>query len=844
LIESKSEVSSIRGGAPQSAASYYTKNKNSPHKEEVLGHALSQSHSKSVIASSAVVSSSTKNLHQKKHNPNDESPGGIWARPGYLVDQRDGPTAKITQMEPPPLEEAAPIIIPKNRALSSSEAYLEEVCEAPAAKYQKPQNKKQQDRHKEAGSPLRDRPYRDQGRPSDARSVEKNTPSHGSAIEVRSQSASHMKRSHQSRADQEKESMHSASQITNTRDKLQNQRIKVKESKANLPVAPRTQPKNLYFDEKPVHYDQHSSHHNHHDRSDRGSEVERKQSYNAESHNGGLPHSEVMSQDDSMKIESEIVPMRAPVQIFVPSNPPQKKQKRGDSPAGPSHPQFVAKPPTKNPMSNSQIVSSTSKQNPTRSNKSPPSSVNGPFRRNSVNSRSNSQARNSVSQQDVRPKRSGTPSGPVNSSGVGGQGSSSQSRIQRPPQQPAGYPQPTKSHYPNQQQEQPSPQRRTPNKASIQQPPMPDVKNAKSKISSLIHQDKEKFKQQNMAFGKKDAPSVLDYLSSQQGEECTFRDGNTLEMSKDDSRQSSHSLRLLQGGVGGNAIGSGDFRSGGGNGADGQFAVPKNRNSGFSEINNALENRGSQASNQSKQKRYLNNAQGAKQSSNQLQQQRSLGKDDQDEQPEVVGIASKLLSSDILKRFNSNSMTNSGVHQQPIPQQHHNNHQMPPQPQSPNHPSWNKSPDAVLVDIDKQTIQGDRRRGDKFVYSEQEPDFAVSPLRSPQLGGQQVYSRQPPSNNTLLSNSQGNQPWENDRKEHFSREDYDMDFHNTSRASSQFSAFCPNEEMRSFFKKEFKSNQEGPVESTINNNSYTSSKLTYGQQSTLIENRRNRLNDE
>lgn len=93
-----------------------------------------------------------------------------------------------------------------------------------------------------------------------------------------------------------------------------------------------------------------------------------------------------------------------------------------------------------------------------------------------------------------------------------------------------------------------------------------------------------------------------------------------------------------------------------------------------------------------------------------------------------------------------------------------------------------------------------------------------------------------------------------EKKEDFHEDDYDMNFHETSRASSsQFSAFCPGEDVKSFFKKEFTNDSPGPMPNAnstnkerhmwsknsgqegLGDNSYTSSKLTYGANSTILE---------
>ena len=78
------------------------------------------------------------------------------------------------------------------------------------------------------------------------------------------------------------------------------------------------------------------------------------------------------------------------------------------------------------------------------------------------------------------------------------------------------------------------------------------------------------------------------------------------------------------------------------------------------------------------------------------------------------------------------------------------------------------------------------------------------------------------------------------RKEKFNREDYEINFNETSRvSSSQFSAFCPNDEMKSFFKKEFLDNHSQGKDKegyhTIGELTNNSSKLTYGPNSIFLE---------
>jgi hypothetical protein len=210
----------------------------------------------------------------------------------------------------------------------------------------------------------------------------------------------------------------------------------------------------------------------------------------------------------------------------------------------------------------------------------------------------------------------------------------------------------------------------------------------------------------------------------------------------------------------------------------------------------------------------------------------------------VVGIASKLLNSDIMKRLESRGEQGHTFDAQDSRKGYSNTN------------PWKRT-----EQMDSQTNK---------LESHDSPDFRDEPSfdetggypSSREYGASTgevfVKGRSYPhhdyaeADHAKQENGRGSHLFQ--RKEDFDQGDYEMNFHETSRASSsQFSAFCPGEDVKSFFKKEFTGDSPALTNGTttaskdrhmwsknsghdaVGDHSYTSSKLTYGPNSTLLE---------
>lgn len=306
-------------------------------------------------------------------------------------------------------------------------------------------------------------------------------------------------------------------------------------------------------------------------------------------------------------------------------------------------------------------------------------------------------------------------------------------------------------------------------KATVSPPAKTSYKKVQSKIKDLVAKDRRNFGGQE--FSKKREPEILDleYLTEEGGtiqDDCTFRSkgeqhqaglkakkdrgsggskepsgGHTLEMSHDDSRASVTSNSLL------------------------------NRDK-------PVESKWRQAA-KTKQKEPV---------------------DDEAEEG-VMKIASNLLSSNILKRFNS--------------------------------------PSGVATDYSSHQKQS---RSDPY-FSETEDYPQQYKKNDYQYGAQEESKESIRLKQKFFQLERNSFDSDEGKKEEFNKEDYELNFNETSRvSSSQFSAFCPNEDMKTFFKKEFdyrdkrEIQERSPVDqNTIGEVSYNSSKLTYGPNSMFLE---------
>ena len=407
-------------------------------------------------------------------------------------------------------------------------------------------------------------------------------------------------------------------------------------------------------------------------------------------------------------------------------------------------------------------------------------------------------------------------------------------------------------------------------------PAKPTYNQVESKIKSLIKKDKEQF-----VFSKKGNPEMVEFLTeddinnnSNYGmkipqEDCTFRTfenkdirpqengelsrnnqlsgGNTLEISRDDSRSSISSSHKLLGG--------------------------------------------------NKKNEYNTSWRNSKESgANSKKNEGNLG---------VMDIASNLLKSDILKHFHSSNVSKSETplkkpQESKVQRKEKWDHQEPKDPftnqkiasvrqrpieEAPNilydeddqgsnflHKQQPNKPNKWIRNVSETEIVEPASTNYMSAYKKQSSLIEESSF---EYGGQQDHRLK----DNLINKGQEKQdinknrnyydvkrvPHEEDedhmdsgnrfadayvRKEKFNKEDYELNFNDTSRvSSSQFSAFCPNEEMKSFFKKEFVENnsitnnsgpggnvgslpRERPDFVDMTNNS---SHLTYGLNSMYLE---------
>ena len=178
--------------------------------------------------SSAGLKSNRNGETGRKKVKNDESDHGIWKQPGYLVDQRDGPTAKITQMRAPDVVEYSPLIVQRNRKADSQQTETASVRDS---------HKNQREPHfqrSESIGNMKPRPKQEVidipsshnvSRVARTSNKEVPLPSHPPKFQRPSSAGPAIRDTNQSN-------------FKEGSSKLSQQRKKVKENKANLPIAP------------------------------------------------------------------------------------------------------------------------------------------------------------------------------------------------------------------------------------------------------------------------------------------------------------------------------------------------------------------------------------------------------------------------------------------------------------------------------------------------------------------------------------------------------------------------------------------------------------------------------
>lgn len=769
LADSKTDVYSSSKALlqPHGSGSYYSRPK-LPRSERNTSPPLTQSRVDSEELAASKLQS--RRLDQtprppKKPNPNEETGSNIWARPEYLVDKRDGVTAKITQISPPKMIEPPQIHV-KNRHRPHQDS-----PSMPAALYPdshaavEPTHRLQSRERKTSSHDCHD---------SQSGHYHVDSSIHGHHSEVAGSRVAgrgsqrtiaspatglqHGKKHSQrpSSADNHRRAQdHQNPQAAKLQEKLNSKRNMIKENRANVPTAP---PSEKYENSK-------------HSRTAAGGAVprEHRAAGGRRSSQSGLLSIKTENHSDLVSSETHSYKMD-PIGFSVPLKSP----------------------------SNHQLATRVAQRPPDQ-----PEAWAGSF---------------PVATSKQPPKRS----------------SSQSSANRKAPQQPAVT---SKQHSSSNSSHTPKLQA-SPNLK--QMPPKPSYSQVESKIKSLIKRDKEQF-----GFNRKIVPEVVEFLTEEAltelkdpNEECTFRSfenkqpsnqprhraakeqsGNTLEISRDESRSSIASSTKLLGG------------------------------------------RQPAAANKWRE-----------------------SKDDHPERPSsdqmagsgVMEIANKLLSSDILNRFKGKTPGGQGVANQPpvskasklttsrkeekdpdpfASQKSGLGKQVLEQPKSrrfeeddissqgaPPRREWNQNTQSDYFDPPSShytsTYQKHRSedRLEQQSHSKADRVYRDNHLASKHHPASQHYGSDEDDDRF----GSGPRFADGSRKEKFNREDYEINFNETSRvSSSQFSAFCPNDEMKSFFKKEFLDNHSQAKDKdayhTIGEITNNSSKLTYGPNSIFLE---------
>lgn len=323
------------------------------------------------------------------------------------------------------------------------------------------------------------------------------------------------------------------------------------------------------------------------------------------------------------------------------------------------------------------------------------------------------------------------------------------------------------SFTPNKQR--PSSSGKNSNLSPVSQPSKPNYKQVQSKIKDLIAKDKKTYTSSGPVFSKKNEPEVLDleYLTEEgaNDNDCTFRSRQDNQKTIEVKPVKGHSNR-----------GSKELSGG--------HTLEISRDESRASVSSST----------------LLNKEKAPAQSKWRQENKYRSQTDDDADDGVMRIASNLLSSNILKRFNHQSSEK-------------------------NHYKKNDS----LIDHDSGQEEDDQMTG--YNSNKQDQKYFNDEESKESVRLKQKFFQ-------LERNSFDS---DDNKKEDFNKEDYELNFNETSRvSSSQFSAFCPNEDMKTFFKKEF-DYREKPIEriqpeqNIIGEASYSSSNLTYGQNSLFLE---------
>lgn len=302
-----------------------------------------------------------------------------------------------------------------------------------------------------------------------------------------------------------------------------------------------------------------------------------------------------------------------------------------------------------------------------------------------------------------------------------------------------------------------------------------------SRIKDLIKKDRSKFNTESGQFSKKNEPEVLDveYLTEDRcsgdiNQDCTFRSKPDRDLSIK-AKGARHSDRFSKELSGGHTL---------------EMSRDESRASCTS---NTLLNR-----DEHEQENKIRSSRDHK----------STGYHKSENGEGVMSIASKLLNSDILRRFNTNNSQ--------LQERDSHNHEERNSRLYPETIAEETQYDMSHAPLSKRTKDEIRQESKESVRLKKQ-FFQID-------------------RNSFDSDDEV-------RKEDFKKEDYELNFNETSRvSSSQFSAFCPNDDMKTFFKREFidsRANREGksPLidQNTIGEISYSSSKLTYGPNSMFMD---------
>lgn len=314
----------------------------------------------------------------------------------------------------------------------------------------------------------------------------------------------------------------------------------------------------------------------------------------------------------------------------------------------------------------------------------------------------------------------------------------------------------------------------------------PSYTKVESKIKDLIKKDRSNYEKDTNVFSKKYEPEILEaeylteaaYTGDDAGE-CTFRSNQGKRNEINPNRQSK------------------------------KYQENKELSGGHTLEMSVDESRGSNASATLLNRKEHEHEERIGRGSNNKKTRRSEAMEEEGgDRPGVMSIASNLLNSDILKRFNNSNMKTT-------------------ERRMPADDDYDRR--FVNNQIEEDSVEDERiNHGGYKGYDSNEESREAVRLK------QQFFQV---DRNSFDSEDQDY------RKEDFKKEDYELNFNETSRvSSSQFSAFCPNDDMKSFFKKEFtdsrkeRQGEKAPVDhNTIGEVSYSSSKLTYGPNSMFID---------